>query len=235
MNCQDTRDKFSAYIDGMLEENEADLVRDHLEYCVKCREEYADMTRIIGYMQKMESPDPSKVFLQNVNERLTKSFAFKTMLKCFFFPWQIKLPLELAGIAVVFILVVYISGIWPGRRIYDLSYSLKTQTVSDIQEKRGEKGEKQEKKGEPKKGEKREIDLQEIIRSLDGQVIKSEFTEDGKILKSLIIHIPANKFNRFFQKLQELGQVQEPLPVIKEKDKKLIKIRIRLLDSKINK
>lgn len=230
MDCQATRDKFSAYIDGMLEENEADLVRDHLEHCVKCREEYADMTRIIGYMQKMESPDPSETFLQNVNERLTKSFAFKNMLKRFFFPWQIKLPLELAGIAVVFILVVYISGIWPGRRIYDLSYSLKTQTVSDIQKKRGEKGEKQEKKGERKKGEKREIDLQEIIRSLDGQVIKSEFTEDGKILKSLIIEIPANKFNRFFQKLQELGQVQEPHPVIKEKDKKIIKIRIRLQD-----
>ena len=138
----------------------------------------------------------------------------------------------------MFILVVYISGIHSDRYIYDLSFSPKAQTISDYQERKGEKGEKgekQEKKGEPKKGEKREIDLQEIIRSLDGQVIKSEFTEDGKILKSLIIHIPANKFNRFFQKLQELGQVQEPLPVIKEKDKKLIKIRIRLLDSKINK
>ena len=131
----------------------------------------------------------------------------------------------------MFILVVYISGIHSDRYIYDLSFSPKAQTISDYQERKGEKGEngeKQEKKGERKKGEKREIDLREIMGQWGGKIIKLEYDEENHILKNMIIEIPADRFNQLILKLQELGQIKLPIPSIKQKGQKTIKVRIRL-------
>lgn len=254
MKCRNIKNMLSEYIDGMLGEEDASLIREHLDHCADCMEEYEALTRIVGYMSQMESLETPEYFLQKVKKRLEKPFSFERLKRRLFVPLQIKLPLELAGITVVLMLVVHFSGVLEKRHLYDVVFSMRAQAIPEIQEeeqpgeRRGEKGERggkkgeekrergadvtdtgkrQEKKGESEKGEKKGENLEEIISSLGGRVIKSEYRKDRNILENLIIEIPIDSYQAFFQKLEKLGEIQKPYPVIKE-DQEIVKIRIRV-------
>lgn len=343
MNDRHVRDKLSEYIDGMLSQEEASSVKEHLDRCSDCKVEYMEMVKIIGHMNQMENLETPEAFAEKVHERLNKAFSLHRLVKGLFFPLKIKIPLELAGVAAAALLVIYIVGIREKQHVYELAFVDRSQPLAVLQEqileteaeidKAGtlgkkeqpelkleeEKMEKRDKrveaedaltlgkkelpalapqekrierqakaeeaaprgkmikkegarglkaqeeptqqkiqleaeapssakvkrieevpleiadkeKGEPQKDSSpkethREEKLQDIITALGGKILESEYKKDTQVLVSVIIEIPAEKYQELIQTLKEQGEIEKPYPTIKEKEQETIQIRIVL-------
>ncbi|MCK4931493.1 MAG: zf-HC2 domain-containing protein [Candidatus Aminicenantes bacterium] len=140
MNDRHMRDKLSGYIDGMLSQEETSAIKEHLESCPACMEEYEEMVKIIGHMNQMESLETPEFFVEKVHERLEKQFLLQRIIKRIFFPIKIKLPLELAGVAAAALLVIYIVGIREKQHVYELAYAQRSQLPTVLQEQKMERG-----------------------------------------------------------------------------------------------
>jgi len=140
MNDRHVRDKLSEYIDGMLSQEEASAVKDHLDRCPDCLDEYEETVKIIGHMNQMESLETPESFAEKVHEQIDKQSSFRRLIKGFFFPLKIKLPLELAGVAAAALLVIYIVGIRGKQHVYELAYAQRSQPLAVLQEQKMERG-----------------------------------------------------------------------------------------------
>ncbi|MCK5305731.1 MAG: zf-HC2 domain-containing protein [Candidatus Omnitrophica bacterium] len=108
MNCNEIKKLLSEYIDGALEADEKAVVEEHLASCEKCSEEAALLKACvekIGSLEKIEAPEE---FLKKVKERVERRSVFQEMMRGLFVPVRIKIPLELAGVAVSVVLVILI-------------------------------------------------------------------------------------------------------------------------------
>jgi hypothetical protein len=134
------KDKISEYIDRMLSQEEFSLVKEHLDSCPECMEEYEEMVKIIGHMNQMESLETPDSFVEKVHERIDETSTIRRFVKGLFFPLKIKIPLELAGVAAAALLVIYIIGIRGNQHVYELAYLQRSQPLPALQEQRMEKG-----------------------------------------------------------------------------------------------
>jgi len=356
MNDRHVRDKLSEYIDEMLSQEEVSAVREHLDRCPACMEEYEEMVKIIGHMNQMVSLETPDNFGEKVHERIEKPKSLKRIVKGLFYPLRIKLPLELAGVAAAALLVIYIVGIRGKQHVYELAFTQRSEPLAALQEQKMERGavreeaitvskkaqpaselqdEKMEKrdkraeaeeaispskkepsasapqekrmerrdkvkepvprskmvqerrepdlahqeenidrkaqivaeapsvakaqrredpsleiadkeKGEAKedadkdtrearkdalaKPTPRERSLENVVTNLGGKIIESEYNEDTRVLESLVIEIPAEKYQKLIQTLEERGDILKPYPSIKEKDKEVITVRLILFN-----
>lgn len=110
MECKKVEELLSEYIDGILPVEDTADVRDHLASCERCRETWQSMVSIIEIMGGMEELDPPAGFLGRVSDRLDGDSPVKRTIRRIFSPWQVKIPLELAGVAAAAVLIVYVSG-----------------------------------------------------------------------------------------------------------------------------
>ena len=140
MNDRHVRDKLSEYIDGMLSQEEASAVKEHLDRCPVCREEYEETVKIIGHMNQMESLDTPDSFVEKVHDRIEKPSSLKRHVRGLFYPLRIKIPLELAGVAAAALLVIYIVGIREKQHVYELAYAQRSQPLTVLQEQKIERG-----------------------------------------------------------------------------------------------
>ncbi len=170
MNDRHVRDKLSEYIDGMLSQEEASTVKEHLDRCPDCMEEYTEMAKIIGHMSGMEPLETPESFVEKVHERLEKASSLKKIIKRLFFPLKIKLPLELAGLAAAALLVVYITGIRGKQYVYELTF---TQSESyGLLEELSDVGQK------PKTEKEAKVD--EIASPSKNALLTAKLEEEGK-------------------------------------------------------
>ncbi len=356
MKNRHVRDRLSEYIDGMLSEKEASAVKEHLDRCTDCLEEYKEMLKIIGYMNQMEGLEIPDSFVEKVHERMEKQAPLRKFLKGLFIPIKIKVPLELAGVAAAALLVIYVVGIRGKQHVYELAYVQRSQAPAALQEQtpetetvvdeaiavigevapqkkkeepelefEEEKGEKRDKRSEPKKAapldkkdadafeptetgmkkqaqaeaavprskieeegveselepheerlerksqniadapsvakisgvaedqikedlsleiadnEKAEIELdavvepahrernlEDIVVAMGGKIIEFNSDKDSKLIESLLIEIPADQYQKLIQILEARGDIRIPYPTVKEKEKELIRIRLKL-------
>ncbi len=140
MNDRHMRDKLSGYIDGMLSQGEASEVKEHLDRCPACMEEYKEMVKIIGHMNQMESLETPEFFVEKVHERLEKLSSLQRFIKGLFFPLKVKIPLELAGVTAAALLVIYIVGVRGKQHVYELAYAQRSQLPTVLQEQKMERG-----------------------------------------------------------------------------------------------
>jgi hypothetical protein len=134
------RDKLSEYIDGMLSQEEASAVKEHLDRCPDCMEEYEEMVKIIGHMNQMERLETPESFVKKIHDRIEEPSSFQRLVKGLFFPIKIKVPLELAGVAAATLLVIYIVGIREKQHVYELAYVQRSQPLAVLQEQEVEMG-----------------------------------------------------------------------------------------------
>lgn len=132
--------ELSEYIDGMLSEEEASSVKEHLDGCPRCMEEYKSMIEIIRHMNEMERLETPEFFLEKVHQRMDKPSSLRRLLKGLFFPIKIKVPLELAGLAATALLVIYIVGIRGKQNVYELAFVQRSQPQTVLQEQATEAG-----------------------------------------------------------------------------------------------
>ncbi len=199
------REKLSEYIDGTLSQEEASAVRDHLDRCPDCMEEYEDIVNIIGHMQRMESLETPDSFVEKIHERIERPSSIQKLVKRFFFPIKIKVPLELAGLAAAALLVVYIVGIRGKQQVYELAYVQRSQLHTVLQEQTLEAGAEIDEAATLSKKAQPEVELEEkITEKRDKRIDAEESIAPAK--KDLPDLTPQEK------KIESRAKVEEAVP-----------------------
>ena len=121
MDCHHINSLLSEYADGMLVEQTAAEVRQHLTRCSRCREAYESMLKIMDHMSHLEAiPEPPD-FVARVNERMDRRFSLAGLWRRLFVPLRFKLPLEATALAAIALLIVRLWGIGGAPELYEVT------------------------------------------------------------------------------------------------------------------
>lgn len=222
MDCREVRERLSEYIDEVLDRGTASRIGRHLEGCADCTDVYASMTNLIGHMREMDVVDEPADLLDNVKTRLDSRFSWDRLWRRLFSPPAVKLPIGAAAAALVALLIVNLPGLRDGGVVYEITFTMDAD--DQRAEKRG-KGPGQQRR--EKKGVTGEDRITDIVASLDGTVVSSEYGEAGRRLTALTVEIPAENFRNLLQALDELGEVTRTDPA--ETPEKNGRVSVRLL------
>ena len=106
MDCAGIQNLLSEYIDEVLDARTTAIVEKHIAQCERCRSELRSMQAMIRELQSISPVRAPARFSVELNERLEKSDSlFRKAKRIFFQPMFLKVPLEIATVAVVVVLV----------------------------------------------------------------------------------------------------------------------------------
>jgi|GEM_PF-666875 len=110
MECGEIREKFSAYIEGIISLEEQSVIDEHLKSCRECSESLADLRKTLEHVKNLEDVDPPQWLTQKIMTRIkAKERAKKGILGRLFYPLHVKLPMEVAATLVIAVTAFYIS------------------------------------------------------------------------------------------------------------------------------
>lgn len=109
MKCTEIREKLSEYIDDFLDPETNRLLKQHLLECNGCRAEYATLRTLVDDLGSLGTVKPPTDFLEQLHGRMASKFRLRKIIQKLFFPWQLKIPLELATVMIV-ILALYLGS-----------------------------------------------------------------------------------------------------------------------------
>lgn len=101
MNCSDTRQKLSEYLDGELSERDGRLVREHLDACGDCRAELRELERTVKLVRQTRPAELRGDLLPGIRERLERPERERTAILRF-----LSLPQAKAALAACVVLSV---------------------------------------------------------------------------------------------------------------------------------
>jgi len=218
MNCHKIQDLLSEYVDGVLTDDEAALVEEHLDGCPDCRSAYDAMVKVIKHMGQMERIDEPADLLEKVNARLDRESAPKRFIHSLFYPLKVKLPLELAAAAILIVLIVRLSGIGDAPPLYEVTMSTKARVETEKRGKKGPKGEQPE--------TIRISDIQVAVNTLGGRILLPEHLDDASPPASMTIEIRADRYQALLQELNTRGIIKQSPRIEPEESRKTIRVRI---------
>jgi hypothetical protein len=108
MDCKEVKNQLSDYIDGGLSEEATEQVARHLDSCPGCKEAYEDMTRLVGFMQEMDTIDEPADLVRNVRARLEKTPSLWDRARELFAAPAFRVPAAAAVLAAALLLVLYV-------------------------------------------------------------------------------------------------------------------------------
>ncbi len=107
MKCSEVSVLLSEYVDNHLDPTAKELVEEHVASCESCAAELRSLRACLTAIAGMEKVSAPPDFLTAVHERLEQASVFKRLTRWLFYPLRIKLPMELAGIALASLLLVF--------------------------------------------------------------------------------------------------------------------------------
>ncbi len=135
MNCGEIKGLLSEYVDETLDAKTKELVEKHLSTCQDCQQEVVSLRMLINDLGSMESIAPPKDFLDQLHERMGHRFWLSKALRALFLPVPVKLPMKLAGAAVMAVLVFAIFQVQQneyGSKIAPLSREVQVAEKEDM-------------------------------------------------------------------------------------------------------
>ena len=111
MECIEARKYLSEHIDGRLDTQVLKGLEEHLLSCAGCREELSLLKALISDMGGLEPVHAPTDFLERLHDRMDSGFGFARLMRTFFVPLKIKIPLELVTAAAMAVLVFSIWNI----------------------------------------------------------------------------------------------------------------------------
>jgi len=120
MTCKDIEEKLTAYQEGTLPPEEKRLVEEHLVECAQCSTNLAELEKTVGLLKNLPEVEPPPWFAQKIITHIRKSSEEKSsILKRLFYPFHIKIPLEVFATLCVVALGLYVYKISvPETKIY---------------------------------------------------------------------------------------------------------------------
>ncbi|MBN2124937.1 MAG: zf-HC2 domain-containing protein [Deltaproteobacteria bacterium] len=105
MECVRVKELLSEYLDGRLGPEITEPLEEHLSSCPECAGELASLRRLIRGLGSMEPVRPPADFLEQIHGRLEEPSGLRKLLRRFFVPFRVKIPLQLATAALTGVLV----------------------------------------------------------------------------------------------------------------------------------
>ena len=109
MECRKIREMLAPYLEGAVTPEQRLLVRDHLSSCGECKAALVDLKKTIALVKGLEEVEPppwlSQKIMAHVREEAEKKGG---ILRRFFYPLHIKVPLEVFATFLVVGLVAYV-------------------------------------------------------------------------------------------------------------------------------
>lgn len=108
MECARIREFLSEYMDNALDQDTSKLVEEHIAECKQCEIELYLLGRASEQLSSLGTVRAPGDFLDKVHERVERTSFVDRMLRAFFVPAKVKIPLELAGVLATAVLVISI-------------------------------------------------------------------------------------------------------------------------------
>ena len=102
MDCSEIRNSLSEYLDDALDAKAKALADEHLRTCPACREELDSLKALVKGVGSLESVTAPADFLDQLHKRMERPSKIREWL---FYPLRVKIPLQLAGAAVMAIII----------------------------------------------------------------------------------------------------------------------------------
>lgn len=114
MECTRTEDLLSGYLDGDLPEGEREGIAAHLGQCPRCAEEERALKETLSLLRNLPAEKAPPGLLEGVLRRIGQEKEAVPLWKKLFLPAHIKIPLEAAAVALIFLLAYGIQKEIPG-------------------------------------------------------------------------------------------------------------------------
>jgi anti-sigma factor RsiW len=109
MRCNQIDEKLSAYLDGEITSEDGRLVEEHLAICQECRLKVSDLTKTRELVQGLDRIDPPSWLAQKVMAHVREEAeSRKGVFQRLFYPFHIKIPIEVAATCLIAVLSFYI-------------------------------------------------------------------------------------------------------------------------------
>ena len=108
MNCSEIEDKLSAYLDGLLHDDERNNVEKHCAECIRCRHSLEELERTKNILEELDEVEPPSWLTERVMSRIREKEEARGWLKRLFLPLRVKVPIEALAMVFVAVLSVYI-------------------------------------------------------------------------------------------------------------------------------
>ena len=105
MDCSEIRTLLSEYLDDALDEKANALADEHLRTCPACREELDSLKTLVKGIGSLESVKAPADFLDQLHKRMERRSRISEIWGWLFYPLRVKIPLQLAGAAVMAFLI----------------------------------------------------------------------------------------------------------------------------------
>lgn len=117
MECTRTEDLLSSYLDGDLPDREREGIVEHLRQCPRCAEEERALKETLSLLRNLPAETAPPGLLEGVRRRIGTERAAVPLWKKLFLPAHIKIPLEAAAVALIFLLAYGIQKEMPATKV----------------------------------------------------------------------------------------------------------------------
>jgi len=105
MDCSEIRMLLSEYLDDALDEKAKALAEEHLRTCAGCQKELVSLKALVKGIGSLESVKAPADFLDQLHKRMERRSKISKIWESLFYPLRVKIPLQLAGAAVIAFLI----------------------------------------------------------------------------------------------------------------------------------
>lgn len=108
MDCSQVQELLSDYVEDTLQPSARKQVSKHLSTCKDCSAELRELRNYLQAMSSLGAINAPADFLEKVHKRIEQGSVWRKLYEKIFVPLRIKVPLELAGVAIAALLVVFL-------------------------------------------------------------------------------------------------------------------------------
>jgi anti-sigma factor RsiW len=108
MTCRDARELFSALVDDVLAPEGRALCTAHLASCAECRRELDRFEKTVGVLRAVVPVRAPAGFVDRVVQAAQPAPWYQRVLRRFFLPLHVKIPLEATAVVLVAVAAVYV-------------------------------------------------------------------------------------------------------------------------------
>jgi hypothetical protein len=107
-NCKEIENNLSLYLDDMLSGAEKLALEEHLKSCPHCSKVLAQLQKTGNLVSGLKDVEPPPWFKQKIMARVREEAEKKSLVKKWFYPLQVKIPVQVFATVFIAVLAVYI-------------------------------------------------------------------------------------------------------------------------------
>lgn len=106
--CRDVEELLPLYVDDSLSGEDKKAVEEHLQSCPGCAKAIAQLQKTKTFIDGLHEVEPPPWFKQKIMAQVRREEEKKNFVRKLFYPWQIKIPVQVFATVFMAVLAFYI-------------------------------------------------------------------------------------------------------------------------------